>query len=669
MPFVGELRSISWKIKKVVLLLNDLILLPLSLYLAFYLAKGDFDIAGQLPLWLYVSLPIYSVFIFIKFGLYRAIVRYIGYKAFISIGYSVTISSLILLVICQTFYKNEIPVSVNIIYWLLSAVLVGGSRVIARQIMHSILGRNGLFLQEESANSSIVAIYGAGSTGVQLSRYLRSQGKYNQRVFFDEDLKITGREIDGIKVIFPSNLQWLCEQHHIDEVFLAIPNADANKRKHILDELSKCHVRVRTIPGFSDIVSGKARIEELREVAVEELLGREPVSPKRELLEGCIKGKTILVTGAGGSIGSELCRQIISLNPVRLVLFERSEFGLYQIESELSNFIKENELEVDLIGLLGSVQHRRKMAKVMKAYRIETVYHAAAYKHVPIVEHNPIEGVRNNIFGTLNTALAAKEAAVETFVLVSTDKAVRPKNIMGATKRFAELILQGLAEKPSKTKFCMVRFGNVLNSSGSVVPLFRKQILNKEPITVTHPEVTRYFMTIPEAAQLVLQAGFIAKGGDVCVLDMGESVKIVELAKKMISLSGLSEKTANNPNGDIEIKFVGLRPGEKLYEELLIGDNVSDTEHPLIMRAEEKRLAWSEVNDFLEKMDKYCHEFNVEQVRNILLSVVSGYEPQCGIQDKLWLVERPNTSPEFFDDEQNDKTPSQNLDKKTLTVA
>ena len=640
MVFVGDLDGMPWGIKKAVLLCNDLLLLPISLYLSLYLVTGDHSSGNNVSALIYFSLPLYSAVIFMKFGLYRAIVRYIGFKAFLSIGYAVTISAIVFYLVAlagTSFFEiKSIPVSAHIVYWLMSMVLVGGSRVIARQIMHMLLSdKEG---HSKKGNNS-VAIYGAGTTGVRLSRFLRSSGEYCQKVFFDEDLKITGREIDGIKVLFPSNLQWLCEQHGIKEVFLAIPNANSAKRKKILDDLSRCAVKVRTIPSFSELVAGKAQVEDLREVAVEDLLGRAPVAPKRELIEGCITGKTVLVTGAGGSIGSELCRQIVSLTPARLVLFERSEFALYQVEAELSNYIREHELDIDLVGLLGSVQHRRKMSKVMRAYRVDTVYHAAAYKHVPIVEHNPIEGVRNNIFGTFHTALAAKEANVETFVLVSTDKAVRPKNIMGATKRFAELVLQGLAQQKSNTKFCMVRFGNVLNSSGSVVPLFRKQIQNREPLTVTHPEVTRYFMTIPEAAQLVLQAGYIAKGGDVCVLDMGESVKIIDLAKKMIKLSGLSEKRDDTPEGDIEIKIVGLRPGEKLYEELLIGDNVSDTEHPLIMRAEEKMLSWEKVSDYLDQINAYCHDFNVEMVRSVLLDVVSGYEPQCGIQDQIWLAE------------------------------
>ena len=645
--FIGYVSQLPQTIKSLILISHDLIVLPIALAVSVFMITGSFDLFLGLPSWVYAAFPVFSCLVFTKAGLYRAIVRYIGAKAFGAILYSVTISSFFLVFLVEVLAKEQaFPRSVYVIYWMLATVLIGGTRMLARELINRTLRHQ----HPEKSEKAAVAVYGAGATGVQLSRYLRSHKKYQQVVFFDDDLKLAGREIDGIKVLFPSNLKWLCEQNAISQVFLALPGASAKRRKQILEALSQCSVRVKSVPGFSDIVSGKSRLEELQDITVEDLLGRDPVTPKQPLLEGCITGNSVMVTGAGGSIGSELCRQIIKLQPQRLVLFERSEFALYSIESELLKEVHDQQLNVEIIGLLGSVDHRRRVKKIMQSYQIETVYHAAAYKHVPIVERNPIEGVRNNIFGTYFTALAARDAGVETFVLISTDKAVRPKNVMGASKRMAELILQGLAQSNSATKFCMVRFGNVLNSSGSVVPLFREQIEKGGPVTVTHPEITRYFMTIPEAAQLVLQAGSLAKGGDVFLLDMGDPVKIIDLARKMINLSGYSCKGESNPQGDIEIKIVGLRPGEKLYEELLIDDKALSTEHDLIMRAKERELPWPVLEKSLEKLDRACHEFDVEVVREMLLDLVQGYEPQCDIQDRLWLVDNPKTR--FLDAEE-----------------
>ncbi len=634
MPFVDELRNLPRNFKSLLLVFNDLLLLPLSIYLACYLGTGDLALSQSISPIIYLSLPVVTGFVFLKFGLYRAIVRFIGFKVIFTIGLAVSFSSLLLIVSAQILHFQSLPSRIYFINWLLSVVFIGGSRFVARQLMYV---RGVVRISNKVPDARCVAIYGACSIGVQLAKHIRGGKDFYQTVFFDDDIRLAGREIDGVQVVFPDDLPKLCEEHGVEEVYLAVPDADNNKRKNILEKLSQCSVKVRTIPSFSDLVSGIARVDELREVNVDDLLGRSSVLPKRELIERCVVGKSVLVTGAGGSIGSELCRQIIALNPSILILFELSEYALYKVEAELNGLIKESGSAIEIVGLLGSVQHKKRLLQVMRAYDIQTVYHAAAYKHVPIVEHNPIEGVRNNIFGTLNAVLAANESGVDTFTLVSTDKAVRPKNVMGATKRFAEMILQGVSQTNTKTKFCMVRFGNVLNSSGSVVPLFSKQIESKKPITLTHPEVTRYFMTIPEAAQLVLQAGTLANTGDVCVLDMGESVKIIDLAKKMISLSGLKEKTSES-DGDIEIKIVGLRPGEKLYEELLIGDNVSGTEHPLIMRAEESCLSWEELQKIIENLDQCCHDADVRGVRDILLSVVSGYVPQCDIQDKTWLA-------------------------------
>ena len=635
MNFFEKLEELPRFYKSAILLLNDLLLIPFTLYLSCYLIAGGYNLSNSIPWSVYLSLPVVTSIIFLKFGMYRAIVRYLGLKTLWTIGAAASVSTIWLFISAKLFYADAVPLRVYAIFWLLSILCLGGSRFVARQIFSSLAMIR--LVDDQSCTRKKIAIYGAGSTGVRLARYISSASEFIHTIYFDDDKKLFGREIDGVEVFPSSELKRLCKERTIDEVFLAIPNADKSKRKKVLEALLECGVRVKTVPGFAGIVSGDVRVEELREISVDDILGRDTVSPRKELLNGCIEGKTVMVTGAGGSIGSELCRQIVMLGPKKLVLFELSEFALYKVESELkAMMVKEYSIEIEIIALLGSVQHKKRLAQVMLAYDVQTVYHAAAYKHVPIVEHNPIEGVRNNIFGTLNAVLAAEEADVETFVLVSTDKAVRPKNVMGATKRFAELVLQGISHNETKTKFCMVRFGNVLNSSGSVVPLFKKQIENKESLTVTHPEVIRYFMTIPEAAQLVLQAGYIAKGGDVCVLDMGEPVKIIDLARKMIALSGLKEKT-DSSDGDIEIKIVGLRPGEKLYEELLIGDNVSGTEHPLIMRAEELSIPWPKLQDIINDLDNCCHESDVKGVRDILLDVVSGYEPQCDIQDKVWL--------------------------------
>ncbi|MBT8444771.1 MAG: polysaccharide biosynthesis protein, partial [Gammaproteobacteria bacterium] len=415
------------------------------------------------------------------------------------------------------------------------------------------------------------------------------------------------------------------------------------KRRQIIENLENIPVHVQTMPDIGDLVSGAAQVDEIRDVTVADLLGRDSVPPNDKLLDACIRGKCVAVTGAGGSIGSELCRQIAILRPKQLVLYEISEVALYHIERELRDIVKRDSLDVDVVGLLGSVQDTERMQSILATFKVETVYHAAAYKHVPMVEHNMVEGIHNNIFGTLHTARAAEDAGVETFVLISTDKAVSPVNVMGATKRMAELVLQGLHDRGSKTRFCMVRFGNVLASSGSVVPLFREQIRRGGPVTVTHPEIIRYFMTIPEAAQLVIQAGSMGKGGDVFVLDMGKPVRIEDLARRMIHLMGLTVRDEDDPDGDIAIEYMGLRPAEKLYEELLIGNNVMGTEHPMIMRAMEQNMSWSAVKDCLDELWEAASQFDCERAREVLLNNVDGYAPSNGIEDTIWRANNPDS--------------------------
>jgi FlaA1/EpsC-like NDP-sugar epimerase len=477
-----------------------------------------------------------------------------------------------------------------------------------------------------------VAVYGAGTAGAELAKAMQSGWEYEAIAFLDDNIEKQGIEIHGVKVYSPDHLSVLIDKNGVSQVLLAMPSLSSRGRHKILEKLELFQVHIRTLPGIADLVSGKAKISDIREVDTGDVLGREVIPPIADLIDGCIRGKNVMVTGAGGSIGSELCRKIIENNPARLVLFEQSEFALYTLEKELERY----NAELEIIAVLGSVTHARRVETVLKSFGIHTVYHAAAYKHVPLVEQNQIEGLQNNVFGTWRTAEAAKSAGVETFVLISTDKAVRPTNIMGATKRLAELVLQGMADECKTTRFTMVRFGNVLDSSGSVIPLFRKQIQNGGPVTVTHPEVTRYFMTIPEAAQLVLQAGSLGDGGDVFVLEMGDPIKIDDLARSMIHLSGFEVCDDENTDGDIEIEYVGLRPGEKLYEELLIGESVTGTKHPKIMRAAEEKLPWEKILHYMSEFEAASNKFETKKVKLLLQEVVSGYTAEKDIVDPVW---------------------------------
>lgn len=499
-----------------------------------------------------------------------------------------------------------------------------------------------------------VAIYGAGSAGNQLVAALRMGRVMRPVAFIDDDRSIAGRVISGLQVFKPKHIEQMIDATGAQEILLAVPSANRGRRREILSYLERFPLHVRSVPGFMDLASGRVKVDDIQEVDIADLLGRDAVPAQEDLLERCIVGQSVMVTGAGGSIGSELCRQILALKPTTLLLYEHSEFNLYSILSELEYRVARESLPVKLLPMLGSVRNETKLLDVMKCWHIDTVYHAAAYKHVPIVEHNIAEGVLNNVIGTLNTAQAALQAGVANFVLISTDKAVRPTNVMGSTKRLAELALQALSREKApvmfgdrsgfsrvnKTRFTMVRFGNVLGSSGSVIPLFHKQIKSGGPLTVTHPKITRYFMTIPEAAQLVIQAGSMGLGGDVFVLDMGEPVKIVELAEKMIHLSGLSVRSDKNPHGDIAIEFTGLRPGEKLYEELLIGDNVVATQHPMIMSANEDFLSWDVLKGKLSELLAAVDVDDYSRVRQLLRDTVSGYSPDGEIVDLIYQRHR-----------------------------
>jgi FlaA1/EpsC-like NDP-sugar epimerase len=459
---------------------------------------------------------------------------------------------------------------------------------------------------------------------------------FNPVLFVDDNKSLHGRMVNGIKVHSPDHLPILIRAHGIDRILLAVPSLRRRRRHEILTQLETLGVHVQTVPDIEQLVTGKANLADLREVDIADLLGRDAVPPKPGLFDACIRDRVVLVTGAGGSIGSELCRQIIGLGPKRLILFEMSELALYNIERELRGFADKNSLPVELVGLIGNAHCKNRLRDILHAYRVQTVYHAAAYKHVPIVEQNVIEGINNNVISTWYAAEAAHEAEVETFVLVSTDKAVNPTNVMGATKRFAEIVLQGLQRRGSKTLFCMVRFGNVLASSGSVVPLFNEQIKAGGPVTVTHPEVIRYFMTIPEAAQLVIQAGSMADGGDVFVLDMGKPVRIGDLARRMIHLAGLTVRDDQHPEGDIEISYTGLRPAEKLYEELLIGNNVTGTQHPMILRAIEHSLPWDRVQELLNEIIEAMGRYDCQRSLQLLSDVVAEYTPAPQPHDLMW---------------------------------
>ena len=632
----------------------DILLLWTALWLAFFVRLGlerMIDPVGEY-LWLFIVAPATAIPLFIRFGLYRAVLRYFGSGALVTIFNAISLSALLLALVIYLIQPDELmPRSVIFIYWALSLLFIGGLRLLMRQYFSGELfpirsqGRHPL---------KRVAIYGAGAAGNQLLTALRMGKRMLPVSFIDDDEGISGRIIAGVKVYKSKHIKQLIAETGAEEVLLAIPSASRSRRREILSALEAYPFHVRTIPGFMDLASGRVNVSDLQEVDIIDLLGRDAVPPQGELFERCIRAQSVMVTGAGGSIGSELCRQILLSGPRTLILFEHSEYNLYSIQNELEQWIRRDSLSVKLVGILGSIRNSDRLLDVMRTWNVQTIYHAAAYKHVPIVEHNIAEGVLNNVLGTLQTAQAALKAGVRNFVLISTDKAVRPTNVMGSTKRLAEMVLQALSAESAplllsddsgisqlrQSRFTMVRFGNVLGSSGSVIPLFREQIKRGGPVTVTHPNITRYFMTIPEAAQLVIQAGAMGEGGDVFVLEMGQPVKIAEMAEKMIHLSGLSVRSEKSPAGDISIEFTGLRPGEKLYEELLIGDNVSPTDHPMIMRANEEHLSWEALKVVLEELFAAVECDDYDRVRQLLRETVSGYSPEGEIVDWVHVQRR-----------------------------
>jgi len=641
-----SLLTLPRSTKRLVALSVDASVCVLTVWLAFYLRLGEFVSLSGAPFPAVVAALMFALPIFIVFGLYRAIFRYSGWPALMTVAQACAVYSLIYAAIFTAVGIDGVPRTVGLIQPLLLLLVVGGSRAMARYWL------GGLYQSQlKMADSSKVLVYGAGDAGRQLAGAFGSASKMQVVGFLDDDERLQGRVLNGLTIYPPEDLLNLVTTLGISDVLLALPSITRKRRNEILNQMLQAKVSVRTLPSVSELVEGKVSTSDLRELDIEDLLGRDPVEPVSTLMQKNIADKVVLVTGAGGSIGSELCRQIMGAKPNTLLLVEQSEYVLYSIHQELLA-LDENSL-TKIVPLLGSVCDAERMRVIIGSWRPDTIFHAAAYKHVPLVEHNPVEGVKNNVFGTLTLAQTAIHFQVKDFVLISTDKAVRPTNIMGASKRLAEMILQALDDgchsqiNDVSTRFSMVRFGNVLGSSGSVVPKFRRQIKDGGPIILTHQDIERYFMTIPEAAQLVIQAGAMAEGGDVFVLDMGQPVKIFDLAKRMIDLSGLTLRDENNPDGDIGIEIIGLRPGEKLYEELLIGNNPIPTKHERIMQAKEAVTTWIELEKKLAELSQALATQDVKQVKQLLAQTVAGYTPADGTVDWVTTIQTERQFTDF----------------------
>lgn len=660
--------------KRSVALVADTFFCFLSVWLAFYLRMGELpDVAAPVA-WASVTAVFFALPVFVTSGLYRAIFRYSGMPAMMAVVRAMLVYSLAFVAVFTLIGVDGVPRTVGLIQPLLLLLMVGTSRATVR------IWLGGLYHQHlRKAALPQALIYGAGNAGRQLAAGMANSPEIRVVGYLDDDDRLHGHVLNGLPIYNPGDLPEILTLTLITDVLLALPSVTRQRRNEILNALKPHKVSVRTLPGLSDLATGKVSLSDVRELDIDDLLGREPVKPNGLLLNLNTHGKTVLVTGAGGSIGSELCRQILKTHPKHLLLVEMSEFALYQTHQELQAFVSGGRTEApdtldghaqadvgessseaaarltevtEIVPLLASVCDDVRMHEIMDTWKPQTVYHAAAYKHVPLVEHNPAEGVRNNVWGTRVCAEAALRNGVRNFVLVSTDKAVRPTNIMGATKRLAEMVLQSLADAnqplaarsakalgTGRTIFSMVRFGNVLGSSGSVVPLFREQIKNGGPITLTHADITRYFMTIPEAAQLVIQAGAMGTGGDVFVLDMGQPVKIIDLARRLVELSGLTVRDEQSLDGDIELKVTGLRPGEKLYEELLIGDNPQHTQHSRIMKAHEHFMPWIELNPKLDSLSAAISVNDVPVIRHMLQQLVTGYRPSGEVVDWIHLAQ------------------------------
>jgi FlaA1/EpsC-like NDP-sugar epimerase len=631
------LVSLPRPIKRLIAVAVDGVLCALTVWSAFNLRLDAWTTWSSAHAMASVLSFALAVTIFTGFGLYRAIFRYAGLPALMTVLKAIAVYSILYVLVMTVISVPGIPRTVGVLQPLLLLIAITLSRVGARVWLGGIY--RGILSQKSLPR---VLIYGAGSAGRQLAAALKTSPELVVLGLLDDDERLHGQVLNGLKIYNPMHLLTLASKARVNQVFLAIPSVSRARRNEILDLVRAAHVQVRTLPGVMDLAHGRVHVSDLRELDIEDLLGRDPVPPNPLMLGKNITSKVVMVTGAGGSIGSELCRQIVKANPAILLLVELTEFALYAIHQELEKVLAETgNGSIALVPLLANVRDTDRMAEIFRTWKPSTVYHAAAYKHVPLVEHNPAEGIKNNVHGTMVTSVQAALHGVSDFVLISTDKAVRPTNVMGASKRLAEMVLQAQAEDMAaqgcKTRFSMVRFGNVLGSSGSVVPLFRRQIKDGGPITLTDERITRYFMTIPEAAQLVIQAGAMASGGDVFVLDMGEPVKIMDLARRMVELSGLSVRDETNPEGDIEIVVTGLRPGEKLYEELLIGDNPLPTSHKRIMKAHEEFLSWAALQRQLSDLNKALDANDVPLIRSLLKDLVPGYQPDGEVVDWVWL--------------------------------
>lgn len=628
-PLYDQFTALTRFHKKLIMVIADLIMLPLALWTAYALRLADWwpivHMESSLPL--FIIIPPLGVFIFARLGLYRAVVRFIGSQAMWAVCKGVFLLMLAIYLLAWLLPLAFFSRSAPIIFALVSLIYVGGSRFLVRGYYHRLLA----FYAEKAQ----VIIYGAGHAGVELSNSLGRDRQYVCVAFIDDNPALWHSVIAGKRVYSPEKLESVIADLGVKDILLAIPSLEPDNRRKILNRLLELPVRVRSIPAHQDIVSGKAELEQIREVAIEDLLGRQAVKPIPELISRSVQNKVVVVTGAGGSIGSEICRQVLRQKPKMLILFEQSEYNLYYIDANLRQQQQKQQTSIPILAVLGSVLDKSRLVTIFTRFNVDTVYHAAAYKHVPLVEQNITEGIRNNIFGTQVAALSAMKTGVKRFILISTDKAVRPTNIMGASKRMAEQVLQLYAKQAKTTIFSMVRFGNVLGSSGSVVPLFRQQIRSGGPVTVTHPDVIRYFMTISEAASLVIQAGSMAKGGEVFLLNMGDPVNIADMAQKMIHLMGHRLRSERFPEGDIEIKYTGLRPGEKLYEELLIEENSSNTEHPDIAKAHEEQLAEAQLESLLSDLQHACENYDGDSIYNLLLQGVSGYQPESSLVDPV----------------------------------
>ena len=665
----NKLLSLPVSQKRLVILGFDILILWVSLFLTFALRVGVSKIFGhywQVMTLLALFIPVVALPVYTGLGFYRAVLRHMGPQVSFIILRASCISTLLIIACIYLFRIGSVPRSVPVLFGLISALLLGLSRYVAKYWLAGYSFKDIIWstiYPPKKAGSKhnkgiLVAIYGAGEAGIQLASALTRSREYHPVAFIDDNEALTGRVVSGRTIYLPSQIKKMIAETQAEEILLAIPSVNKQRRTEIVNQLEEIGLPIKTMPGMRDIASGRLKLQDIQEVDIGDVLGREEVKPIPELIEKHITEKVVMVTGAGGSIGSEMVRQALLRNPKILVLFDHSEFNLYSVDQELQKTIQSQGANTEIVSVLGSINDPARMLDVMQTYNVETLYHAAAYKHVPIVQYNVSQGLRNNVLGTLYTAQAAIAAGVKNFVLISTDKAVRPTNVMGASKRLAEMVLQALSKESevsfyhpelfsrkkndkiqNTTQFAMVRFGNVLGSSGSVIPVFREQIRTGGPVTVTHPEINRYFMTIPEAAQLVIQAGAMGQDGDVFVLEMGEPVRIVDLAKRMISLSGLTVKDKQNPDGDIEIAFSGLRPGEKLYEELLIGDVVKTIDHPRIYKASEEMLPLDELHIVLDNIIRTLKAHHYKTTSDLLLQYVNGYNPSSRVMD--WLYRQP----------------------------